>query len=213
MVAMILPQLGACRDMDEAFSRLNQLGAMRIGNGFYAHVFVIEVDERTAINPYQYQYSPERMWDAVPAYRQDVRRMKRVIKVAQRDPGGLMAARTAMLTKDYDDLAPRYYGILEFKGGWMGELELLTVAPKTMDAGHGAYTRHLTGGEHSRQPDRTVVGSSIYLRTLQEAMSAHNTRADAEPATGRNCVRWDIHADNVMMRGNQPVITDPVAAN
>lgn len=216
MTALILPKLGMCRDKDEAEARLIDLGATEVGSGCYATVYRIEVgvEGKPSFDPREYlkfnsMYDPARMrLMPIPVSVTREKREARIIKVCRRDPGGLIAAKAAMLTKDYDPLAPRYYGITEFGGGgWMGELEPLkninTYSDYRETMGHSNRTAHLTGG--TREPTAEVFNQSIYMRIVRDMMQAYRS-------SGKGCANWDIHGENVMLRGNQPVITDPVSA-
>lgn len=132
----------------------------------------------------------------------------RVIKVAARDPGGLAAAEAAMLTSDYDDLAPRYYGITRFGGGnWMGEMELLTRTGADTDPTglhHPSVRHYMTRGGEGREPNETALANSPYLQACLLAKEAHKRKYEGYAS-------WDIHRDNVMLRGAQPVISDPLS--
>lgn len=208
MKALVLHKLGQCRDASEAIAELERMGARRLGFGFYSQVFRVCLFEDRDLpsfrsymefDPVAYRPVP-RMTDA------KVNQKYRVIKVATTsDPGGLIVAKAAMLTAEYDDLAPRYYGITEFGDGtWMGELEELTMTDRGPFGGHGSMSSGLvSGGGHGRAPNPTVLSTSLYMQTVAKM------KAKAE-ASGQYA-HWDIHADNVMMRGAQPVITDPLS--
>lgn len=213
MSALILPKLGLCRDRHEATDKLKSMGARYMTEGGYASVYSVEIDtvqdEARSLMPAMLRYDVETM-RILPNYRDEpvVRRMTRVVKVARSDPGGLIAAKAAMLTHEYDPLAPVYYGIVEFgNGDWMGEMEMLRPINRYVDnmdtCGHGKETSSITGG--SREPLGSVMMASPYLQIVAKIV-------DASRASGRRPCRWDLHGENVMMRGNQPVVTDPIAA-
>ncbi|AXN53721.1 hypothetical protein SPS_10 [Sphingomonas phage Scott] len=91
----------------------------------------------------------------------------------------------------------------------MGELEELVPVANYYDnvdyCGHSDKTRHLTAG--TREPVGELFETSVYLRTLRDMRSTYTSK---NPSKSCN---WDIHGDNVMMRGAQPVITDPLSAS
>lgn len=212
MTALILPKLGMCKDAREAIEKLDRLGARVIGSGFYSRVYRVELIDDARMSPRfdDFRYMANlKPWEMMQPVRYErIEKAVRIVKVASMsDPGGLMAAKAAMLTKDYDDLAPRYYGITEFGDGcWMGELEVLTENPAHHSHRHSVTTAHLIANNgESRAPNPTLCSTSVYVKTLFAMKAAHE-------AKGKSC-NWDIHTQNVMMRGDQPVITDPLSAS
>ena len=202
MQAAILPKLHGCGTIGACQERLIRLGARYIGSGYYAHVYSLEVMVMPPMSPVG--YVPDSAWFDRPV---EVTRETRVVKLARNDVGGLVTARAATMTYEVDPYAPRYYGFkaLNFGYDWIGELELLshTDAVNYGDGGHSEPAMHVTGEQFARKPTDEFMATSPFLREC--VRQYHHERWEEEPL-------WDIHGRNIMMRGAQPVITDPISA-
>lgn len=164
-----------------------------LGYGHFACVYSVEaaILPKTTIF-----YNVEQMaWEVTSTVRAETR----AIKVAWKDPGGLMAAQAAMETQDVDPYAPRYYGIRECGDYWFGEMELLADSGNL--SGHSPKTSMITGEQYARSPCAEFMATSPFLQACARRM-------EEQPGLG---AYWDIHGQNVMLRGSQPVITDPIA--
>jgi hypothetical protein len=204
MTALILPKLGNCKDYREAERMLESMGARECGSGHFSRVYRIEVMTDPEFKAPRYMSYSDlanlNPWEMLQSRMvRSPERTARIIKVTkQRDKGALIVARTAMACAEVDPMAPVYYGITEFSDGcFMAEMEPLDEL-RDMDHHCG-----LTG---------TEKGAPAYLqnrRPLPEAIKASPFLSLLNCYMDKGYV-WDLHSKNVMMRGGQPVITDPM---
>lgn len=191
---------------------LEQIGARQIGSGHFSKVFRLTVSVLDPKAPKAIGFTDFRMiadlkpWELMPpTFRSPAaKREERIVKVCVRpDRGALVVAKAAMATQDIDPLAPKYYGVTEFAdGGWVAELEPLSECYSV--PGGDAVHPGITGSNYSSAPTAEVIAASPFLSVL----NAHiKSEYDAHELTG---YRWDLHGANVMMRGSQPVVTDPI---
>jgi len=205
MQATILPKLGHCKSATDAIDALKVMGAREIGFGHFSKIYRVEL---SAIpSPHSY-YDIARMThvEYMSLAQRDfaVKPEVRIIKVALKpDNGALIVARAAMACSAIDPLAPVYYGITEFGNGtFMAEMEELSPV-HNMDTFKGITCRDKVPQhkyEMPRHPLNEAIAASPFLTVLKCYMN-------------RGGYSWDIHVDNVMMRGNQPVVTDPMFMN
>lgn len=192
MTALILPKLGMCRTASQAERELLSMGAVEIGSGHFATVYRLSNMVGPSITPLSYyDVCNMTMAPSMPSF--DTPREDRVIKiVARKDRAALLVAKAAMATHELDPLAPRVFGVVEFADdSWIAELEKLRALPDN------SYKSSITGSS-TYNPLPEVVAASPFLSLL----AAHKKRDDR--------YGWDIHAGNVMLRGVQPVVTDPI---
>lgn len=125
-------------------------------------------------------------------------RERRAVVVTRKSSGTHAFRRVidAALDNPHDPFAPKVYGWAEVSGGHLAaEMEVLT----PVKAGGHLGTAHLPefqwmfGGEYGRHPSGELLNCSPYMRQL-----------------ARLSPNWDLHTGNYMLRGDQPVITDPI---
>lgn len=213
MSALILPKLGMCRDGEEAIQKLVSMGARSIGSGHFAKAFALTVDRRYNLSLFGRVFgvswevatsSPVSPTDIMPtcADRKEV-----VIKVTRRrDRGALLVAKAAMATADLDPIAPRIAGVVEFSDDtWAIEMERLSpLADKMGGPATYGFTKPMEPGASAwgTRANRTPLPEAIFASPFLTLLEQHVCRSD------EYC--WDIHGDNVMLRGGQPVVIDPI---
>lgn len=129
---------------------------------------------------------------------EDVRLEDRVVKLSCGDGGGYHAALAAMEHCEHDPLAPKVYGVRQLSPDmWAAEMELLAPLDRNEYGDPTTDTvTNITGGGFRRIPLDEIIVSSPYLLAVRELVD-------------KGAADWDVHSYNVMMRGNQPVVSDP----
>jgi len=213
MTAIILPKLGNCINYHDAMRMLEGMGAQQVGSGHFSKVYRVEtyVEPRTmSLRPSPLSIRDITVFDANKMrYHMDpvrIERTVRIIKVCCKpDRAALLVAKAAMATCEIDPLAPKYYGVTEFGGGfWIAELEPLSECHEGPSEAHQRFT----GERWKYAPTAELIATSPYLSILQ----AYHLSDPGTMDSGSG-YRWDLHGANVMMRGAQPVITDPMCHN
>jgi len=179
------------------------MGARKLGEGYFATAYSLTMATYDApLYPVSWRDA------ALPMQPVAIKRETRVIKLTKEaDPGGFIAAAAAMRRHKMDPHAPLYYGLAANDEFWAGELEILSSTKPVASGvgGHGAESAHIIGPDRSkyaRTPCEQFIEGSPFLQDVLYL---------AEEFLGeRDQWNWDIHGGNVMMRGNQAVITDPV---
>lgn len=205
MRSLIQDMLGKCRNGDEACDVLRSNGATSIGSGHFATVW--QVRQWQEPSPARFSFDVYRMLDIPVSARGIVAQEgTSVIKVVRcRDNGALLVVKAAMATADIDPLAPKITALIEFgDGSWAVEMERLEPLADTVSGAveAGITKKSANPWYASKEPLPEVVNASPFLSILQAHM-------DKYEGTG-NHLNWDIHGANVMMRGKQPVVTDPI---
>lgn len=205
MTAMILPKLGNCINYQDVIRMLEGMGARQVGSGHFSKVYRLEVHELYNMPRGPIEWDVMRM-QHVPVMPARIERTVRIVKVCCKpDRAALLVAKAAMATCDIDKLAPKYYGVTEFGDGfWVAELEPLSECHEGPGDAHARFT----GERWKYAPTDELIASSPFLSVL-------NAHFKSEPGNmyGGSGYRWDLHGANVMMRGAQPVITDPMCHN
>lgn len=178
-------------------------GAHRIGSGISTTAYEFRVS---------FVEAPSVLYDLHrPTAQENVRDYKvveepRVLQVVTASDKGKRITIDAAMANQEDPFAPQIYGMVEFTDGFACEMEKLeqphSVNP--MDTGYRWVDRP---DLWQREPGFAVQ----YFRPTDHLLAISPYMAQIERGRRAEGIQgYDLHPHNVMMRGEQPVVIDPL---
>lgn len=191
---LILQKLPVNAGYTAVIDALNGMCARRLGEGHFSVAYELDFD-----------VLPQASWSVAPTAEEMVRpiafkRERRCIKVNRRpDTGGWITLNAAKHTYKADPHAPMVYGIVGDKHFWVAEMEVLTKGRRGAWGDHLPDTNYIMGHGESREPCEAFMKASPFMREIDRLCHIMGERK-----------RWDLHSSNMMRRGDQAVIVDPL---